>query len=264
MDKSLRIGVHNSEPGIGFQNVATDQWSGLDIDVARYIMHWLGIPYSTSSSDSDSSDTHLYQIDTVDRDSALLNGNVDLIIASYSITDGRVKKGISFTIPYLQTFQGILVRSHDAGKIKTLDDLRGQKVCAGPSNSTPYQHLDYLNKAQNLDITISKNAAGPEQCVTDLTDGAVNAVVYDDTILLGYQRQDPELALVDNKIWPRPEQYGVGFISKTPADAEDLNAAIRSMVRDGSWEKAIIENFCPTDVRCRQADILLASPPPTG
>jgi glutamate transport system substrate-binding protein len=258
MDTKLRIGVHSNIPGIGYDEPSSYQWSGLDIEVARYILKWLHIPSSSKSSDA--SRTHLYGIDSTDRDTALRQHDVDLIIASYSITDGRIKEGISFSIPYLLSFQGILVRPEDAGIIKTVDDLRGKKVCAGPPDGTPYQHLASLNETRRLNITI-KSEIGPDACVADLRNKTVDAVVNDDAVLLGYLADG--LVLTDTKIWPRPEQYGVGFTG-SPADAEEINAAIRSMIRDGSWRKAVIDSFCPTADPCSEANIFLDNPPPTG
>jgi glutamate transport system substrate-binding protein len=254
---NLRIGVHSDEPGIGLFQSPTNQWSGLDISVADYIMKWLHIPFSSANP-------HFYSVDITDRDVALVKGIDDLVIASYSITDGRIREGISFTIPYLLSFQDILIRSADAGPIKSVDDLRGRKVCTGPATSTPYQHLVAVNRARHLGITIVP-LIGDWVCVDRLLNRDVDAVVGDDAILYGYQILHPGLTLVGTRIWPRPEQYGVGFIAKTPADAAELNAAVREMIRDGSWAKAIAANFCPGShaaTPCREARLFLDSPPP--
>lgn len=255
-DMNLRIGVHTDEPGIGLYQSPTNQWSGLDIAVADYIMTRLHVPFGGENP-------HVYSVDTTDRDVALLKGIDDLVIASYSITDGRLNEGISFTVPYLLSYQDILVRSADARAIRSVGDLRGRKVCTGPVTSTPYQHLTAVSHARRLGITIIP-LIGDWVCVDRLLDHSVDAMVGDDAILYGYQALHPGLTLVGTRIWPRPEQYGVGFIAKTRADAAELNAAIREMIRDGSWAKAIVANFCPgsrSAVPCRQARLFLASPP---
>ena len=256
-DVHLRIGMHSDQPGIGLFDFRTNQWSGLDVTVADYVLTRLHVPFGPDNP-------HLYPVDTTDRDAKLLNGSDDLIIASYSITDGRIRKGISFTIPYLLSYQDILIRSADAGTIKSVDDLRGRKVCTGPTTGTPYQHLMMLNKARHLDITVGP-AIGTWVCVDKLLRQTTDAVVSDDAILFGFKFLHSGLSLVGTKVWPRPEQYGIGFIAKTPADATELNAAIRQIISDGSWAKAIVANFCPASTStarpCHLARTFLDNPP---
>jgi ABC-type amino acid transport substrate-binding protein len=257
-DANLRIGVHSDEPGIGLYQPATYTWSGLDISVADSVMTWLHVPYSQS-------DTHFSSVDTKDRDTALLKGTEDLIIASYSIDDGRIREGISFSVPYLLSYQDILVRSAEARTIKSVADLRGKKVCTGPKSSTPYQHLYAVNAERHLGITI-RPEIGDWVCVDNLVGNKVDAVVGDDAILYGYQSLHPGLAIVGTKVWPRPEQYGVGFIARSPEDAKEINAAIHAMIRDGSWARAIVASFCPagysTAAPCPEARLFLDNPPP--
>jgi glutamate transport system substrate-binding protein len=222
-------------------------------------MTWLHVPPSP---------THFTAVDRVsNRGDLLLHGPVDLIIiANYSITDGRKRQGISFSAPYLMSYQGILTRSADGHAIRSVKDLRGLKVCTGPADTTPYQHLMRVNQDDHLNVIISteNDSAG---CVTDLLGNRVDAVVGDDTILIGFQRQKPHmLTLAHVILWRNPEQYGIGFIAKTPADAAVFNAAIHQMIRDGSWKKAIVDNFCPgaADLAspCSDAKLFLDSPPP--
>jgi glutamate transport system substrate-binding protein len=256
-DAHLRIGVHSDQPGIGLYDFRTNRWSGLDIAVADYVLTRLNIPFSPGNP-------HVYTVDTTDRDTALLNGTDDLIIASYSITDGRIQKGITFTIPYLLSYQDILIRSADADIVKSVSDLRGKKVCTGPTNATPYQHLMAVNQAQHLGIVITPEV-GTWLCVDKLLKHTTYAVVSDDAVLFGFKVLHPGLSLVGTKVWPRPEQYGIGFIAKTAADVTELNAAVHQMISDGSWTKAIVANFCPgsaaTAPPCKFARLFIDSPP---
>jgi glutamate transport system substrate-binding protein len=253
-DVDLRIGVHSDVPGIGLYR--DHKWSGLDVAVADYVMTRLHVPFSLAHP-------HLYTADPANLDSILLNGTYDLLIVSYSITDGRTDQGISFSAPYLLSYQGILIRSADAHAISSVGDLRGRKVCTGPTDTTPYQHLRSLNQNSHFGMMLSTEIDS-HSCVDDLRQHLVDAVVSDDTILVGYQRMYPGLRLV-GKVWPRPEQYGIGFIAKTPADAAVLDAAVHQMISDGSWAKAIVASFCPGATTaappCRTAQLFLDRPP---
>jgi glutamate transport system substrate-binding protein len=255
-DQSLRIAVRADLPGIGYYESGIYRWSGLDIAIAKYIMTKLGIAPS---------DAHLHPVQPADRDATLLQRNNDLVIASYSITDGRIQRGISFTVPYLLSYQDIMVRSADAATIKTVNDLRGKRVCTGTESSTPYQHLAALDQERDLKMRIVPRSRADE-CVNELVHGRTDAVVSDTAILLGYQHSYSELHLVGTRVWPRPEQWSIGFISRKQADLNELNVIMRRMFDDGSWAKAITTSFCP-DLRpdepvCRGARIFLDNAPP--
>lgn len=253
---NLRIGVRADLPGIGFYDSRTYEWSGLDIAVARYVMTQLHVP---------SADSHFDPVQPADRDHRLLNRGDDLIIAAYSITDGRIQEGISFTIPYLLSYQDILIRSADAGAIRSVASLRGRSVCAGSPSTTPYQHVLALNQSLHLGVKMVPGV-GVLECLDKLIHKNADAVVSDAAILNGYLAQNPGLRLVGTKVWPRPEQWGIGFIAGTPADARELNAIIRKMFDDGSWKKAITSSFCPgirpSEPPCRIARIFLDNAPP--
>jgi glutamate transport system substrate-binding protein len=256
----LRIGINPDQPGVGHYESKTNQWSGMDVAVADYLLTYLHVPFSRDTP-------HIAPVQTGDRDDHMLNHTDDLVIASYSITDARIAKGISFTIPYLLSFQDILIRSADIAAIKSVNDLAGKRVCTPPETSTPYQHLVTLNQKSHLGATLDPEP-GNQICVDKLLGNKTDAVVTDSAILYGFQATNPSLHLVGTKVWPRPEQYGVGLIAETPADVSELNTAIKHMITDESWRKAVITSFCPgahpTDPPCPVAKIFLDSPPPTN
>lgn len=264
--KDLRFGSFDDLPGIGVYNAATYQWSGLDVSVARYVMTALHIDYSLT-------DPHLHPVPVGDRDAHVLQGIDDLVIGAYSITDARVQEGITFTVPYLISYQDILIRTSDSQTIKTLADLRGKKVCTGPTSTTPYQHLVLLNKgyqgAPPLGAILDHRAENVE-CINRLLDHKDDAMITDSSILSGFQSEHKkELFLVGVKVWPRPEKYGIGFVAKSPADAAELNDIVHKMILDGAWRKALIENFCPAGSRpnappCHTAQVFIDDQPPTS
>ena len=254
---NLRIGSHGDQPGIGLYDFKTNAWSGLDVDVAYYVMGKLRITFTRDNN-------HLHPVQTADRDDHLLKGIDNLIIASYSITDGRINKGITFSIPYLFSFQDILIREADKNKIKSVEDLRAHDVCTTSPASTPYQHLDVLNKKFSPKMILDPQAS-IALCVDRLIAGDTDAVVTDNAILYGHEAANPGLYLVNTQVWNRPEQYGIGMIAKTPADATEINNAIKDMIKDGTWAKSIVANFCPKntppDHPCDLAQTFLRNPP---
>ena len=255
----LHIGVFDDQAQIGLYDRATKRWSGFDIDVATYVMARLRVTSSPRQP-------ILYSVRPADRKESLLGGGNDLVIASYSITDERIQQGITFSRPYLLSFQDILVRRSEAGRIKSINDLRGRKICTGPVGSTPNQQLQFINQQRKLGIEIYPDI-GNQACVQNLLEKKVDAVVSDVAVISGNLAEHPDLHMVGVKVWPRPEQYAIGLIARSQSDIDEINAAVKEMLNDGTWRKIVIQNFCPNhppgDEPCSAARLFLDNPPPS-
>lgn len=254
----LHIGVLGDQAQLGLYDRATNHWSGFEIDVAKYVMARLRVASSPRQP-------ILYPVRPGDRQRSLVSGGNDLVIASYSITDERIQQGITFSRPYLFSFQDILVRQSEAGLIKSVNDLRGRRVCTGPVDGTPYRQLKLLDQQRKLGIDIRPDV-GNQACVQKLLEKKVDAEVIDVAVISGNLVDHPSLQLVGVKVWPRPEQYGIGFIARSQADVDEINAAVKAMLNDGTWRRIVIRNFCPSQPPgsrpCETARLFLDNPPP--
>ncbi len=98
-DKTLTIGVKPDQPGLGLQTSA-GQYTGFDIDVARYVAKKLGA-------------TKINFVPTLsaNREAFLQQGKVDMVVATYSVTPKR-QKMVDFAGPYYIAHQDILVRAN--------------------------------------------------------------------------------------------------------------------------------------------------------
>ncbi|HEY3014411.1 MAG TPA: transporter substrate-binding domain-containing protein, partial [Nocardioides sp.] len=116
----ITIGIKKDQPGIGYLAPGADSPSGIDIEMGVIIAAKLGI-----------SDDDIEWVETVsdNREPFLENGTVDLVLASYSITDER-RAVVGQAGPYYVTGQQLLVREDDKDKITGPDDLKGIKVCS--------------------------------------------------------------------------------------------------------------------------------------
>ena len=103
---NIKIGVKFDQPGIGVQEPGADAPVGFDIDMGRIIAGPLGI---------DADDIEWIETVSDNREPFLQNGTVDLVIASYSITDDR-RKVVGQAGPYYVTGQQLLVRSDGRGR----------------------------------------------------------------------------------------------------------------------------------------------------
>ena len=73
-DHKIRIGIKFDQPGLGYQDGS--QYTGFDVDVARYIAGKLG--YSEDQIE-------FVESPSANRENMLNNGQVDMIFATYSI-----------------------------------------------------------------------------------------------------------------------------------------------------------------------------------
>ncbi|MFD6135873.1 glutamate ABC transporter substrate-binding protein [Isoptericola sp. NPDC060257] len=221
---SIKIGIKFDQPGLGYQDGS--EYTGFDTDVARYVADKLG--YSEDQIE-------WVEAPSANRETMLQTGQVDMIFATYSITDER-KEQVAFAGPYFIAGQDLLV-AEDNTDITGPETLEGKNLCS-VTGSTSAQRIkdEYAEGVQLVE------RPGYAECVTALTAGQVDAVTTDDIILAGLAAQDANKGKV--KVVGNPfseENYGVGLPQDNDT-CEDINAAITSMIEDGSWEKAVQAN----------------------
>lgn len=207
-DGAVRIGVKEDQPGLGFLDAVTNERSGFDIEIARWMAASLGV-----AADK----IEFKAIPSANRESALANGDVDLYVGTYSITDKR-KMLVNFAGPYFVTGQGILV-AKDNSDITSEKDLAGKNVCSA-TGSTPIQNIkDNFPDVKTTEFDVYS------KCVDALISGSVDAVTTDQAILLGFASQQPdELKVVGEPF--TVENYGIGLPLGDTALQDFLNTTL--------------------------------------
>ena len=114
----ITIGVKFDQPGIGFKGAADDMPKGFDPEIGKILAASLGIAPEDITWKETISDN---------REPFLEEGEVDLVIASYSITDER-RQVVGQAGPYYVTGQQLLVGSDS--DIASLEDVKGKEVCS--------------------------------------------------------------------------------------------------------------------------------------
>lgn len=219
----IRIGIKFDQPGLGFKKSGT--YVGFDVDVATYIAKHLGY----------SEDEIIWkEAPSKQREAMLQNGDVDMILATYSITDER-KKAVSFAGPYFVAGQDLLVRKDDYS-IKGPEDLNGKRLCSVTgSTSAATVKEKFASEVQLME------QPGYAECATALFSGIVDAVTTDDIILAGLASASRGKLRVVGKPFTQ-EYYGVGIKKGDTKFAAQINNAITQMIQDGSWKRAIADN----------------------
>ena len=219
----IRIGIKFDQPGLGFKKSGT--YVGFDVDVAKYVAKKLGY----------SEDEIVWkEAPSKQREAMLQNGDVEMILATYSITDER-KNAVSFAGPYFVAGQDLLVRKDDHS-INGPEDLNGKRLCSVTgSTSAATVKEKFASEVQLME------QPGYAECATALFSGIVDAVTTDDIILAGLASASRGKLRVVGKPFTQ-EYYGVGIKKGDTALAKKINAAITEMIKDGSWERAIVDN----------------------
>jgi serine/threonine protein kinase len=224
----LVIGVKSDQPGLSEHSAtAVGGYEGFDIDLAWAIAKKLGF-----SQDQ----VHFLVVDTQSREYRLRSGQVDLIVASYSITKQR-KESVDFAGPYYTAGQDFLVRVDEKG-VHNTQDLYGHDVCT-VTDSTPAERLRTRYPQIRTELRPSYG-----QCVDQLLAGKVDAVSTDDIILAGYRALHPkQLKLLGVPFGE--EEYGVGLHKDEPALKSAVCAAIRDEISSGRWEASYVKHLKP-------------------
>jgi len=223
--ESIRIGIKFDQPGLGFME--GDQPSGFDVDVATYVAEKLG--YSADQIE-------WVEAPSAQRETLLSTGQVDMIFATYSITDER-RETVSFAGPYFVAGQDLLV-AQDNTDITGPETLDGKNLCSVTGSTSAQRIKDEHATGVNL-----LEQPGYAECVTALVAGQVDAVTTDDIILAGLAAQPANQWKV--KVVGSPfseERYGVGLPKGDVETCEQVNEALREMIDDGSWEEAVTAN----------------------
>jgi len=192
---------------------------GFDIEIGKLIAAKLGIP----------ADKIVWkEAISANREPFIQSGDVDLVIATYTINDDR-KKIVSFAGPYYEAGQDILVLADNPEGIAGPEDLKGKKVCTVTGSTSEDNILEY-----GADVL---PAAGYSECLEPLRTGAVVAVTTDNVILAGIADQNEgEFEVVNAPFTQEP--YGIGLALDDTDFRDFINDVLEESYDDGTWEAA--------------------------
>jgi glutamate transport system substrate-binding protein len=223
----IKIGVKYDQPGLGYKDAASDVPTGFDVEIAKILAGSLGI-------EGDG----IEWVETIsdNREPFLENGTVDLVLASYSITDER-RQIVGQAGPYMITGQQLLVKADS--DIESVEDVKGKEVCS-VTGSTSLENIEAEGaKGVGLDTY--------SDCAQQVLDGSVEAMTTDGSILAGLAAQNEgELKVVGEEF--SEERIGVGYSKDHPEMCEWINDTLEQANEDGTWEQAFESTLGPSGV----------------
>ncbi|MBP2436121.1 glutamate ABC transporter substrate-binding protein [Microbacterium amylolyticum] len=220
---TINIGVKADQPGLGYLDPTTNERSGFDIDIARWMAASLGFA---------DEDINWSEIESANREQAIMNSDVDLYVGTYSMTESRAEQ-INFAGPYFLTGQGLLVAA-DNDTITSDADLTSDVVVCSATGSTPIQNIK-----DNYDAE-TREFGTYSECIEALRTGQVDAVTTDEAILIGYAAVEPDSFKVVGEPFSE-ERYGIGL----PNNDVVLNEYLNEVLTDGgaTWQEIFDHNL---------------------
>lgn len=234
----LRVGVKNGVVGLGYQDPLTQEYSGLEIALAEKIAEHLGV------------DVEFTAVTAATRTELLDSGDIDCVLATFTITEDR-KKSWDFSTPYYTDYVTVLVEN--ASGITSLEGLVGKKVGVS-SGSTSAKELvkamiegGYL-KGDNFNEETFDPATWTEgvsfqqyddypTISTALSAGEIDAFCVDKSILAIYNSDSR--SYINEQF--SPQDYGV-VTKKGSGLSSIVDELISGWKSDGTIDALIKEN----------------------
>ena len=211
----LIVGVKDDSKPFGFISKATGEIEGFDIDIARYIAKdLLGSERKIK----------LIPVNTNNRIEAVTSGEVDMVIATMSITPQR-QYLIDFSEPYYIAGQTALVK--EDSDIHTFADLKRKTIIISLGSTAEKNIRRIIPTARIVGYKTYKEA------FQAFTEGKGDAISSDDTILSGLIMDKEGYRLLKNRISYEPyaiaiKQYDDKKLKNT------LDVIVTRMKKDGT------------------------------
>ncbi len=223
----LNVGVKSDVPNFSLQNTATGEYEGFEDDLAYEIA---GDIFGCSADDARSKKLVKFQgVTAKTRGPLLENGELDLVIATFTITPER-KETYNFSTPYYTDAVGLLVNK-DSG-IKSITDLNGKIIGVAQSSTTKDGFTAYV-KDKGLDVTPQfQEFDGYPALAQALATRQIDCFSVDRAILSGYVNDSNEI-LPDRF---SEQEYGVASAKDKTDLAAAVDKKVTAMIADGSMK----------------------------
>lgn len=219
-DQSITIGVKFDQPLFGLQGPDGTP-EGFDIEIGKIIAAKLGIPAE-----------NITWTETVsqNREPFIQQGQVDIVIATYTINDER-KEVIDFAGPYYVAGQSFLVPEGNPLGIDGSDpeSVGDATICTVTGSTSEDNIREYTDNV----ITVDKYS----DCLEPIRTGEADALTTDNVILAGLVDQNEgEFEVTEGTFTEEP--YGIGLEKGDQEFRDFINDTLEESYSDGAWEAA--------------------------
>lgn len=223
----LKVGCKSDIPKFSLQNTATGQYEGFEDDLAYEIA---GDIFGCTADEAKSKKLVEFQgVTAKTRGPLLENGEIDLVIATFTITDER-KETYNFSTPYYTDAVGLLVNK-DSG-INSIEDLDGKVIGVAQSSTTKDGFKAYVEE-KGLQVNPEfQEFDGYPALAQALATKQIDCFSVDRAILAGYLNDSNQI--LEDRF--AEQDYGVASAKENTGLAELVEAKVTSMLSDGSMK----------------------------
>lgn len=218
----IRIGVFTDQPP--FSQFRDNAFEGFEVDFSKQI---------SKDIFGENITVELVPTNTNQRIEFLQDNRVDLIIATLTITDDRLKM-VDFSMPYFAVNLGVLTRKDD--NIEKMSDLNGKTIIV-ESGSTG----EVFFKQKGFKTTSCLNS---NECYRMLRDGAGDAYANDNTIVLAYPVIDQRME-VSIKNLGNSDFLGIGVQKGNKELLDAVNEELINLSKQGFFTKSFQDTIDP-------------------
>jgi len=218
--RPLRVGISPDAPPLAFEEGG--EMKGLEAEMARTYGEDARIP-----------------VEFVRREfprliNALIAGEVDVVMSGMSVTQGRART-VSFTDPYLQSGQRVMVRAADAAGAGTAEEFTSTRLTVGYERGTTGEAFVKTRFYNATAVPFPDGAAG----IAALRTSKIDAFVHDSPTLWAVVQGEggEDVALLKGRLTQEDLAWAV-----RPWDGElrgRLNAALAKWREDGRLDAMV-------------------------
>lgn len=233
--KRLNIGVKCDAPPFGYIDVR-GQHAGFDVEIAKWFARY---------AFGNATRVNYTCAPTPAREPLLTTNRVDMVIATFTYTTDRDTR-IDFSRAYYKATGRLLVRRD--GPIDSLSDIAGRSVST-TSGSIYDRWMKRCFTSTNVIVTDNLTNA-----LLEFRNGRADAVMWDDTVLVGQAAVDRSLMLTSDLFLPLP--YGIGLKQGNTALKRWIDSRLALMKKKDQFLTILKNNVPPRDVTAFSKNIL--------
>jgi polar amino acid transport system substrate-binding protein len=188
--KRWNIAVKCDQPPFGYIGLQSKN-AGFDVEIARWFARF---------AFGKANRVTWTCISTAAREPALTTGRVDLVIATFTYNTDRETR-IDFSRAYYKATGRLLVSNNSS--VKSLNDLAGKTISTTSGSVYDRWVKNCFKDTKAIVTDVFSNA------LIAFRDGRADALMFDDTALLGIAVTDPSYKLTSDLFLAQP--YGIGI-----------------------------------------------------
>ncbi|MBA4195054.1 MAG: ABC transporter substrate-binding protein [Comamonadaceae bacterium] len=216
---TLRLGGTQTSNLFSLLNEKDGRLRGFDAGVAQLLARYILGP---------GAQVQFTQVTSSTREQVLINNQVDLVLATYSITPARAEK-VAFAGPYFTSQAGVLVKANN-NAIRSHNDLAGKKVATQAGSTGPAILAQHAPKA------VVQEFQTHQEALDALRQRRVDAYVTDHTLLLNALSLGTGDAKLAGAPFGAQDLYGIG-LAKGSDGVAFVNAFLKKIQADGTWAR---------------------------